>query len=392
VIYRVAVEGEPDSENLAIPFDNLAGSRELILLINNGDSPPLPVSSVRIERRPVYLSFLARQAGTFHLLTGNPHCDAPRYDLAGLNMDLKSIPVSGVEIPPPSDNPDFHAPEVLAGLEITGAPLDTSQWEFRKVIKISSTGAQQIELDPEVLSRSQAGFADLRVMHGSNQVPYIIQHTSINRSLALTVTVTNDAKDPALSRWIIKLPRSGLPLTQLTCVSPAPLFERSMSLYENLTDDRGDQYRRPLGAASWTRTPDNKSKVFTLTFDDAPQSDTLYLETENGDNVPIGLQNFTASYLATRILFKAAAGDELFLYYGNPDAATPRYDLSLVADQLFRADKKPASLAEEQPMKKDFRQAEGIPNQGGILFWGILAVVVVVLLIIISRLLPKSQS
>jgi len=30
-------------------------------------------------------------------------------------------------------------------------------------------------------------------------------------------------------------------------------------------------------------------------------------------------------------------------------------------------------------------------GQGGVLFWGILALVVVVLLFIISRLLPKSQ-
>ena len=32
-----------------------------------------------------------------------------------------------------------------------------------------------------------------------------------------------------------------------------------------------------------------------------------------------------------------------------------------------------------------------MPGQGGVLFWGILAVVVVVLLVIISRLLPNSQ-
>ena len=31
-----------------------------------------------------------------------------------------------------------------------------------------------------------------------------------------------------------------------------------------------------------------------------------------------------------------------------------------------------------------------IPGQGGVVFWGILALVVVVLLVIISRLLPKS--
>lgn len=391
-VYRVAVEGEPASESLAIPFVHIVDSRELILLIHNGDSPPLPVSGVRIERRPVYLTFLARQPGVFHLLTGNPRCAAPQYDLAGLNMDLRSVPVSNIKIPPPSDNQDFHAPEVLAGLEIAGAPLDTSPWRFRKPVKISRAGAQQVELDPDVLSHSQSGFADLRVMHGSNQVPYIIQHTSISRSLALAAVATNDIKEPALSRWIIKLPQAGLPLMQLSCMSPTPLFQRSMSLYEMLTDDQGQQYRRTLGSASWTRTPDRKLERFTLAFEDAPQTDTLYLETENGDNPAIELEGFTAFYPVTRILFKASAGDDLYLYYGNPDATTPQYDLSLVANQLLGADKMPASLAAEQPLKKGAPHEVVIPNNGGILFWGILAVVVVVLLVVISRLLPKPQS
>ena len=74
----------------------------------------------------------------------------------------------------------------------------------------------------------------------------------------------------------------------------------------------------PLGGGSWTQTPERKSKEFSLTLDSAPQSDTLFLETANGDNPPIALENFAAFYPATRILFKAKADDELFLYYGNP--------------------------------------------------------------------------
>jgi hypothetical protein len=39
--------------------------------------------------------------------------------------------------------------------------------------------------------------------------------------------------------------------------------------------------------------------------------------------------------------------------------------------------------------KSSWREHE-IPGTGGVVFWGVLALVVVVLLIIISRLLPKS--
>ena len=136
--------------------------------------------------------------------------------------------------------------------------------------------------------------------------------------------------------------------------------------------------------------PDRKSREFFLTLDSPPQSDTLFLETHNGDNPPIALEKFQLFYPATRILFKAGPDDELFLYYGNPRADAPRYDLSLVAGQLLSADKAIASPGTEQQLLKSSWREHEIPGQGGVVFWGILALVVVVLLIIISRLLPKS--
>ncbi|HUA38239.1 MAG TPA: DUF3999 family protein [Candidatus Sulfopaludibacter sp.] len=392
VIYRVAIEGQSASENLSLPLENQIRSRELILFIKNGDSPPLALKAVRAERRPIYVLFLARQPGVFYLLTGNARCAAPRYDLAALGMNLKSVPVATIQIPPPADNPDFQPPEVLPGLAVAGAALNTSEWKFRKPVQIFGGGAQQLELDLDVLAHAQPGLGDLRVMRGTNQVPYIIQRTSISRSLALTVTTTNDANNPKLSRWLIKLPQANLPLTRLTCTSPTPLFERSLSLYEELTDERGDKYRYPLSNVTWTQMPDRKSKEFVLTFANVPQSDTLFLETENGDNPPIELDNFTAAYPVTRVLFKAKSDDDLFLYYGNPRVSPPRYDLSLVAGQLLAADKKNASVSAGQQLRKPSWQEYQVPGKGGVLFWGILAVVVAVLLIIISRLLPKPQS
>jgi hypothetical protein len=392
VIYRMAVEGQTSSENLSVPFENQIRSRELLLFIKNGDSPPLPISAVHVERRPAYLVFLAHQPGTFHLLTGNSYCNAPHYDLAALNINLKSIATMPIIVPPPSDNPNFHAPEVLPGIGLTGAALNVSEWKYRKPVKVSGDGVRQVELDPDVLAHAQPNFVDLRLLVESNQVPYIIERTSISRSLAPAVTVTNDTKNPKLSRWVIQLPRAGLPLTRLVCIATTPLFEREMSLREEVADERGTKFQRQIGEASWTQTPDHKSKEFTLTLDSAPQGDTLFLETENGDNPPVALENFTAFYPATRLLFKGKTDDELFLYYGNPRVSSPNYDLSLVAAQLLAADKYNASLSDEQQLKKSSWRENEVPGKGGIVFWGILAVVVVVLLVIISRLLPNSQT
>jgi hypothetical protein len=241
-----------------------------------------------------------------------------------------------------------------------------------------------------VLSHAAPDFADLRLLRGSNQVPYLLQRTSISRWLTPAATATNDSQHPGLSRWILTLPRAGLPIARLTCVALTPLFQRSMSLYEPLADERGTSYRHWLGTASWSQTPERKSKDFALMLDSVPRSGTFFLETENGDNPPVELEKFQMVYPATRILFKANPGDTLFLYYGLRRAAPPRYDLSLVAGQMLAAEKNVPSLSAEEPLKKS-AWGENQPGQGGMLFCGILAAVVVGLLLVISRLLPKSQ-
>lgn len=390
VIYRVAVEGQPESSLLTVPLERLVRSRELLLLIENQDSPPLPITAVRAERRPLYLVFLARAAGPYHLLTGNSRCAEPRYDLAALGANLKTVAMSPIRFTPLADSPNYHPSEVLAGIQAGGTALDVTEWKYRKPIKLTRPGAQRIELDLDVLSHAQPGFGDLRLVSANTQLPYILEPTSISRSVTPNVTTASDKKDPQLSRWIVKLPRPDLPLTRLTCKARTPLFQRDVSLYEELSDDRGDKYRRSLGAASWVQTPDRANKQFTLRFDSPPSGDTLVLETHNGDNPPIELEKFQAFYPATRILFKAQPTDILLLYYGNRRAATPHYDLSLVAGQLLAADQSEAALSTEEQLKTSWGEGHR-PGTGGIVFWGMLAVVVVALLIIISRLLPRPR-
>ena len=390
LIYRVAVEGQTPSANLIVPLEQRISSRELVLRIRNDDSPPLPVSAVRVERRPVYLVFMARSAGVFHLLTGNKTCAAPRYDLAALGAGLKNAAISPVNVSVLSDNPSYRAPEALAGLDLAGATLDVSAWKFRKPIPLSRAGAQQIGLDLDVLTHSQPDFADLRVMRGSNQVPFILQRTSIYRELPLAVTMANDPKRPKSSRWLIKLPKTDLPISRLTCATTSSLFQRTLSLSEERTDERGGKYIYPLGNATWTQTPERKSKEFTLPLDTAAQGDTLILETENGDNPSIELEKFTAFYPVTRVLFKAKPEDTFYLYYGNSRSSLPSYDLNLVAGELLTADKSMVTPGAEEQLKKSSWAESQAPGQGGIVFWGILAVVVVGLLVVISRLLPKA--
>lgn len=272
-----------------------------------------------------------------------------------------------------------------------GAPLDVSPWAFREPVNITQAGVEQLELDLDALSHAQPDFADLRLMRDGKQVAYIIERTPIQRALAPEVTSTNDAANPSLSRWIMKLPRPHLPVGRLTCAARTRLFQREITVYEILHDERGEAYQHFLGRGSWTQTPGVQKKEFGLRFDSAPEGDTLFLETLNGDNPPITLENFQLFYPATRVLFKAKPDDQLFIYYGNPEATAPQYDLSLVANQLLTADKATASAGAQEQLRKSNWPENQRAGRGGVVFWAILGLVVVVLLVIISRLLPKSE-
>jgi hypothetical protein len=388
VVYRVAVEGQPASENLAAPVGRVIRSRELLLSVRNLDSPPLAIKSARVERRPVYLVFLAGKAGAFRLMTGNSRCSAPRYDLAGLGLNLKAAPLAAIQLPSPRDNPDFRPSEALPGVGVDGATLDVAAWKYRKPLKIDRGGAQQLELDLDILSGAEADFRDIRLSRRGRQIPYVLEQTSILRAITPEVVATNDARDPAVSRWILKLPRARLPLARLLCEASADVFERSVTLSEEAADERGAQYRRGLGQAVWVSKPGRGSRQFSLALDGPTQTDTVFLETRNGDNRPIGLEKFQLLYPVSRLVFKANAGDPIFAYYGNSSAPFPRYDLSLVADEMLAAKRTPVASGAPELLKSSFL-GERDSGKGGALFWGVLALVVIVLLVIVSRLLPK---
>lgn len=390
-VYRLALEGQPVSAKLAVAVEAQAPSREVVLLIHNYDSPPLQITAVRATGRPVFLTFHAAQTGTCQLLTGNPRCAAPRYDLAALAASLKGAVAMPLTPAPLAPNPAYRPPEALPAVPDVGAVRDPSAWKYRKAVRLHAPGAQQLELDLDLLARAQPVFADLRLLRAEHQVPFIHEHTSIRRALTPVVAAANDPKRPKLSRWSLKLPQARLPVTALFCVSPTPLFRRELTLYEELADERGAQYTRILGQATWTQTPEQPSRQFALALATPPESDALFLETDNGDNQPVALQNFRLLYPAHRILFKTAASGGLYRYYGNRKAPSPKYDLSLVAGQLLAAEKLTAALGPEEQLKKaTWSEQLGSTGSAGVVFWAVLVAVVVGLLVVIVRLLPKK--
>jgi hypothetical protein len=392
-VYRVDFNGKVESP-VEIPIDRQIHGRELIVLIDNGDSPPLVINAVHGIRRVTNLLFFAREAGRYQLLSGNSLCDAPRYDLSELDEQLKNAEAIEDRAGPLIANADYKLPDNLAALPLTGAKIDVAAWKFRKPIQLSKPGAQQIELDPDILVRAALDQRDLRIVIDDRQLPFLLERPSISRSLPLASVPANDLKEPRLSRWSLKLPQAGIPIARITCAADSALFQREMRLWEEVADDRGDTFPRELGHATWKRVPGETTREFAIPLDVVPRSNTLFLETDNGDNPAIKLDDFRGHYPVSRIVFKTASNstDPIWIYYGSPDAPSPHYDVALIADQLFRAERAPATLGRQENMdSKTERIIQTLSGSSLYIFWAVLGLVVAALLLLISRLLPKTQ-
>ncbi|MGI8603507.1 MAG: DUF3999 family protein [Verrucomicrobiales bacterium] len=393
-VHRLDVEGTT-SEHLDVRVEKQIRSRELLVLIHNHDSPPLAIAAVNATRRPTQLLFRAREPGPFKIFTGNSQCAAPHYDVAALSEWLTRAVAQDVKPSSLAGNTRYRVSETLPGIAESGSALDLSDWKYRKPVHVAQPGVQQLELDLEVLSHATSGLADLRLVRDGQQVPYLLERTSISRPLTPMVTLANDPKKPQLSRWSFKLPHPALPVTRLACNSATPLFQREMRLWEEASDERGGKYPRELCRATWRRTPGRPVADLVLTLNQTPLTETMLLETDNGDNPPIEISNVRAFYPVTRLCFKAPPGAEqrLELFYGNRKAAAPRYDLSLITTQLLAAEKRIAALAPQSAaIKSIWPEAASMTVPRRILFWGVLAVVVAVLLTVLAKLLPKASN
>ena len=131
-----------------------------------------------------------------------------------------------------------------------------------------------------------------------------------------------------------------------------------------------------------------ETRVFDLS--DSPRTDTLWLETDNGDNPAITLDAVLSTYAVVRLVFKVGETDGYALAAGNPAASTPRYDLSLVAQKLLTASRNVAQLAADESRPPAGKDLGGL--NGGYVFWGALALVVIVLLVTVAKLLPKPPA
>lgn len=388
-IFRVAFDAFSPVVSQLVTVETSIPTRELIVHIENGDSPPLHLREIRARHNPIYTVIASITSGRFEILTGNAQANPPRYDLATLATELARLPLSTVRISEATTNPAYQQPDSLAGITLEGAVLDTRSWKHQRAVTITKPGVQQIELDLHALATTQQDQADIRLMQAGKQVPYIIERTGLSRDLLISPVEVPNPQRPSVTRWKFQLPQAGLPFSRLILNSPTKLFTRSIHVFEMLKSQQGDAYVHTLATRNWTRTPTEKQQPLVITRLDRVQTDALWIETDNSDNPPIALERMQAFSPVVRLLCKTTGTEPIALFYGHDAATAPRYDVSLITSQLLNAERTPATLGAVQTATTS-NLLQGA--HGGVIFWIVLALVVILLLVVVAKLLPKTNS
>jgi hypothetical protein len=391
-IFRVALDAFTPTADMRVAVNATVPSRQLIVHIENGDSPPLHIYRVGGERLPVHVVAAANGKGSLALLTGNAQATEPHYDIASLTNELSKLPLKSLKVDEPVENVDFQQTDPLAGISLDGAPIDISPWKFHRTVNVGAPGVQEVELDLEILSRAQTSFADLRVVQEGKQLPYVLESTKAARELSLPFELAPDPQRPSFSRWKVRLPKTDLPLTRFVLSSPTPLFDRILHLFESLPDQRGNLRPQTVALAPWIHSPTEKPVPLSVHVPDRLQTDTLWIETDNGDNPAFLLETMRAYYPVTRLLFRTYSSAPVTLYYGNERTPEPRYDVALIANQLLTAERSKVTLGDPVASagERGLKALQGA--HGGVLFWAVLAVVVILLLVVVAKLLPKIPA
>ena len=387
MVYRTVVDGH-EAAQLMLPVHRQVEGAEALLVIDNGDSPPLRIESIAATRYPVALVFQAEAAGSYTLYTGQAQALAPSYDIAALAGQLRTATASAAVLGPLVANPSYSATATLPQTGEPGAATELAEWSRRRLVQHGAAGVLRVVLDAEVLAHAQLGLHDVRLLQDGHQLPYIIEAIADSLELPMTLTLENDAKQPRLSRWHLGNPSPGLPIQSLQFEAATDLFERSVSLWHSATDRHGNAYRETLASGRWTRTP-GQASAFSINLSARVPDDAWFLETDNGDNAALQLTAAKLRYATHAVLCRVTGNTPLHLYYGNARAPQPRYDIRLIEPELRAALKTSATLSEVELLKPEAPKPS-TPGAGSPWLWAALAAVVAGLLFAVAKLLPKA--
>ncbi|MEZ5299765.1 MAG: hypothetical protein R3F11_03720 [Verrucomicrobiales bacterium] len=379
-------------EALGFPGGLRVHARRIVLMIENGDSPPLVAESFAASRQPVRIRFRAGAPGDYWLYAGNPLARQPVYDLAALAGELHWEPAAPAQAGDVASNPGFVRAAQAPSIPLIAAAFSEDGWMYRRAVEAQGPGIQSLELPARVLAVTRSDGSEWRVVRGGRQVPFVVERPVAERAVAVAAVEDPDPKRPAVSRWKLPLPEEGLPVSGIACRVSTKPFSRSVALVEVTKDSYGQSRRRVLGSADWSASLDGASAEFFAKAGSRPVGGTLFLEIENGDNAPLQIGGFRIFYPIVRLVFRSDELGGTTLFYGNKMAMAPDYDLGTAMASIRRAPRSEAALGAEVELEAAGRGPSEIGGRPGWLFWIAIAAAVAVLLGVLAKLLPKGGT
>lgn len=389
-VFRLQAD-DLNAASLELPVHRQALGGQLVLDIENGDSPPLKIEGVEANRYPAHLLFSAQVLGEWKLYSGNPLTLAPYYDLSALSSRLQAAQSGTATIGELQTNPGYRKDGVLGQFAESGSVIDTNGWRRRKPVLITQPGVQLLELDLEASCHHDLG--DLRLVQDGRQLPYLALPERPTRTVSLPVALAQDPKRPTWSRWKLDLPFENLPLQRLEIDTPTRVYERTLTVLETRPNRSGSSQYYSAILGSVTVRNREEGKTLTLPMHSHVVSRETWIETDNGDNTPMEITAVRGAYQVVRLKFQALpSGAPVYLYYDNPSVPAPRYDLRLVERELNLATPSTATLGPEEAVAPGKRKAQDDSGAGSVFLWVALAAVAGGLLWVVVKLLPEQPA
>ncbi len=369
--------------DLGVPISK-ANDVDLELVVDDGNNPPLALTGITARLAPLpWIWFETTAAGNVTASYGDARRTAPSYDIeASRSAITKSTPPLakwGSAARPTST----QTAETATIASFRGATVNRGDFRYSREVPASPAGVTRLALDADVLSRSRE-VADVRLVDAADrQVPYIVEN--VPGPLTIPLKLPARTADGATSRYALELPYETLPpLSRLVLTTSAKVFERSVSL-RAAGDARHGREPYTLGTETWRSTqPDLPPPplTFELASNDNKQ---LELTVSEGDNAPLPVTSATLEMPSIALRFYSSGGP-LTLLYGNAQAASPQYDMALLAPRVLGEPARDLSLAAVTTAKPESAPADVK------IFWVALGLATVGLLVVLARLIGTRAN
>ncbi len=159
-----------------------------------------------------------------------------------------------------------------------------------------------------------------------------------------TVSSSEDEETGA-SLHVVDMGTSGVPVTRLSFQDGLTNFYRTVGIEGSVDGEGwsrlggGEIYSfdtaRFTGSRLWVEFPESSTRYFRM-------------RVENADDTPVTFTGFTLRSIDRKLLFQAEPGATYSLYYGNPEATAPVYDLERILPYLETNDLPLASLSAQR--------------------------------------------